>query len=280
MRLVSRHVWVVVLALLAVSARLHAGALSELLAVPLMVPPSPVFEPAAVHVSPERSRIDALLDRNPFDHVTGSLREPSRGARDPDPGATPPCHDVKVLAIVASDEADWSFATFAGERPLLRRRGGEVGGFKVLHVAADRVWLDRAGSSCQAALFDRSASPPPPAAPLPDGVRRTGPTSFDIDRATLERLLENQARLMREGRVAPEIENGKVVGLRLAGLRPEAALTAFGFENGDRLETINGFEIAQPEQALEAYARLRGAPSLTVQLVRRGRRMNLDYAIR
>jgi general secretion pathway protein C len=51
-------------------------------------------------------------------------------------------------------------------------------------------------------------------------------------------------------------------------------------ENGDRLQTINGFEVASPEKALEAYARLRTADKLTIQLNRRGQNMNLDFNIK
>jgi general secretion pathway protein C len=51
-------------------------------------------------------------------------------------------------------------------------------------------------------------------------------------------------------------------------------------QNGDRLQTINGFEMASPEKALEAYARLRTADKLTISLNRGGKAMNLDYDIR
>ena len=51
-------------------------------------------------------------------------------------------------------------------------------------------------------------------------------------------------------------------------------------ENGDRLQTINGFDMTSPEKALEAYARLRTADHLTVQVNRKGSNTNLDYNIK
>jgi general secretion pathway protein C len=51
-------------------------------------------------------------------------------------------------------------------------------------------------------------------------------------------------------------------------------------ENQDRLQTINGFDMSSPEKALEAYARLRTADKLTVQINRGGKNMNLDYNIK
>ena len=47
-----------------------------------------------------------------------------------------------------------------------------------------------------------------------------------------------------------------------------------------RLQQINGFDMASPEKALEAYARLRTADHLTVQLNRRGAPLNLDFNIK
>ena len=60
----------------------------------------------------------------------------------------------------------------------------------------------------------------------------------------------------------------------------ETLLGMLGLENGDRLQAINGFEMASPEKALEAYARLRTADHLTVQVNRRGQNVNLDFNIK
>lgn len=85
---------------------------------------------------------------------------------------------------------------------------------------------------------------------------------------------------MRQARIVPEQENGKTVGIRMFGVRPDTLLGVIGMENGDRLQSINGFEIANPEKALEAYARLRTAERLTIVLNRRGQQMNMDYNIK
>jgi general secretion pathway protein C len=84
---------------------------------------------------------------------------------------------------------------------------------------------------------------------------------------------------MRQARLVPEQENGKVVGIRLFGLRPETPLGMLGFENGDRLETINGFQMSSPDKALEAYARLRTASHLVVEVNRHGEALRIDYDV-
>ena len=92
--------------------------------------------------------------------------------------------------------------------------------------------------------------------------------------------MENQADLMRSARIVPEQENGKTVGIRLFGVRDGTLLGVLGMENGDRLQQINGFDMSSPEKALEAYARLRTADHLTVQVNRRGTNQNIDYSIK
>ena len=93
-------------------------------------------------------------------------------------------------------------------------------------------------------------------------------------------ILENQADLMRQARVIPEQENGRTVGIRMMGVKADSLLGVLGMQNGDRLQTINGFDMSSPEKALEAYARLRTADKLTVQVNRGGKNMNLDYNIK
>jgi general secretion pathway protein C len=111
-------------------------------------------------------------------------------------------------------------------------------------------------------------------------IQKVSANEFNVDRQVVDKILENQAELMRSARIVPEQENGKVVGIRLFGIRPDTLLGTLGLENGDRLQSINGFDMASPEKALEAYARLRTADHLTVQVNRRGANQNIDFNIK
>ncbi|HSC87913.1 MAG TPA: type II secretion system protein GspC, partial [Polyangiaceae bacterium] len=96
----------------------------------------------------------------------------------------------------------------------------------------------------------------------------------------VDKILEDQTALMQSARIVPEQKDGKVVGVRMFGIRPETLLGVMGFQNGDRLEQINGFDMGSPEKALEAYARLRTADNLAVKLNRRGQAVSVDYHIK
>ena len=140
--------------------------------------------------------------------------------------------------------------------------------------AVQRVATASAASISYATLYFLAKSD------LAKGISKKSATEFDVDRGVVDKILENQAELMRQARIVPEQENGKVVGIRLVNFRPDSLLGTLGMESGDRLEKINGFDMTSPEKALEAYARLRTADHLTVSVNRKGQETNLDYNIK
>ncbi len=313
----KRNFWVVFIPVLAITAYLHAQGVTQLVGIGLvpddkqLSAPPPQMRIAPMSASTARSTsAEAILSRNPFDHVTGTLRPPpvsesAAPGKEPDltdPMSAPTCDGVKVLVIAASSDDNWSFTALSGggadTKSVLRRRGGDAFGKKVYFIGWDRVWFENSGSICQATLFSKEAVKPVEAAPPPvvakpgtggapgldpsiaKGIVRVSATEFNIDRGVVDKILENQADLMRQARIVPEMENGKTVGIKMYGIRPDTLLGTLGMENGDRLQTINGFDMASPEKALEAYARLRTADKLVVGVNRRGANMNLDYNIK
>jgi general secretion pathway protein C len=317
-RLLRRYFFAGILFLVAISALMNAQAIAQLVGVSLQPDEKELTSSFARGAPAPKSTATAravsaapILARNAFDHVTGPIgAAPTSDAAAEAPGAldtsdpwnAPPCDGLRVLVIAASADEDWSFAAISGTdgKSQLRRRGGEVAGKKVWFVGWDRVWFESSGTLCQASVYGRKEAPRAPAVPKPaastsaaparggkpldpalkQGIQKVSATEFNIDRGVVEKILENQAELMRQARVVPEQENGRVVGIRMMGIRADSLLGELGMQNGDRLQTINGFDMASPEKALEAYARLRTADKLTVSINRGGKNMNLDYNIK
>jgi hypothetical protein len=158
--------------------------------------------------------------------------------------------------------------------------------------------LGEATRQSNAVAARRPAPPPRPSAPAPvppltpspremraafesdlrPAIVRVSDTMFLVDRRFVDIVLEDQADLMRTARIVPEIVNGKTYP-RLFGVRPNTLLGMLGFENGDRLESINGFDLSTPERALEAYARLRTADHLEARVERGARVVKLVYEL-
>lgn len=234
-----------------------------------------------------------------------------------DPLAAEPCDGVKLHIVTESADPEWSVAlmqTDSDDNGSLFRVGDEVDGMEVAYIGFNRqeaspaVWMVKERKLCQALLFSeeqtgakrKPAPPKPPATtaakPAPKPPKRGAPkvpdeiaskiekvsdTEFNVDRGVIDNILENQATLMRSARIVPEKgADGKTVGIRLFGIRGDTLLGTLGLQNGDRLETINGFNMASPEDALNAYARLRTANKLAVKVTRRGKPMNIDFNIK
>jgi general secretion pathway protein C len=213
-----------------------------------------------------------------------------------DPLLDPICEDTRVLLIVASEDPSWSLATIASGRgePLLRRAGDPVEGRSVLAIGWDRVWLAEPGARCQVRIGDNPRAPAPPA-PRPAAtrpprrgalpheiasrIRQVSEREFIIDRTAVETILEKQGELLRSTRIVPAREGERVIGVRLARVAPSSLLSAIGLRRGDTIRSINGFDLTDPQSALQAYARLRSADHLAVALERGGKAMTIDLRI-
>jgi general secretion pathway protein C len=281
---------------------------------------SPVMAGAATTTTRERPTADTIIARNPFDSVTGPLNAanfrlknapvPGQSPDNPDPLLAPVCDAPTVYIVTESDDPLWSVAALqgAGEpRPRMHRVGDDVGGKKVEFIGYNprentpAVWLSSGSSLCQAMLFKtqptlptaaasagpaQTASPPPTGSPggllavVQSKIHKVSDTEFNIDRSVVDLILENQAELMKATRIVPQTKDGKVLGIRLFGIKPDTLLDSLGLQNGDRLESINGFNMGSPEKALEAYARLRTASQLDVTVDRRGAAVSIVHHIK
>jgi general secretion pathway protein C len=253
------------------------------------------------------------LDRAAFELAIPQAREPSPDLGDP--LNAPACPGVTVRIVTESSDPEWSVAQLQGPgdaQASARRVGDAVGPLEVAFIGfnaaklSPAVWLSGEKRFCNVLLFggkeELAAAPSRPAAAaqdegrrdrgsrassgavLPaevaDKIQRISDTEFVIDRSVIDFVLENQTQLIGSPRIVAEQKDGKTVGVRVFGVRPNSLLGTLGLQNGDRLETINGHDITTPVKALEAYAQLPTASSLSIQLTRRGKPTTLEIQIR
>ena len=93
-------------------------------------------------------------------------------------------------------------------------------------------------------------------------------------------MLANPVAVIRSARVVPAMKDGKSDGIKVYAIRRGTPLQLLGLQNGDTLRAINGHPLLSPEQALEAYATVREATAITLELSRRGKPLTLRYTIK
>jgi len=227
-----------------------------------------------------------------------------------DPSQPPPKCSGKlrlVGSVMNPGYPEWSFAAITGTsdgKTMLYREGGEADGSRVLAVYASSVVMSGASGTCQLLMFEETDSnsgrgvnlSTPAAKPRPaqatdprsaglsneeldDGIEKLSDTKFVVQRGLVDKVLANQGSLMKAARVIPHEEDGRVVGVRLYGIRRTSLLGRLGVRNGDMLRTINGFDMTSPDSALEAYTRLRTADKLTLAVKRQNNDMTIEYRI-
>jgi len=254
-----------------------------------------------------------ILKRNIFDSETGPLDGSSQELADSaqpvvtDPNAPPPqCGNGMTLvgALYQKQRPELSYAAVknGGEAAKVLRIGERLGSDDIVDILPNAVYL---GSGkvrrCQIQMFAvagattvatapsvmPTAAPVGEAAPegalseqeISQGIKKISETEYHISPSLRGKILENYTSLTQGVRVSPRRSGGQNTGVRLFRMQSNSLLRTIGLDNGDELRTINGFNMADPKSALEAFTKLQSSDRLTLTLNRRGSPMTIDYKI-
>ena len=138
-------------------------------------------------------------------------------------------------------------------------------GAKLHSVEPDRVLLNRNGTLETLRLPQQLSSAPartvstvlPPAAAQPQGSLR-------------QVISENASRLTDIVRLAPHVQEGKVVGFRVNPGKDRATFEQLGLQPGDVVTDINGTVLNDPSQGLQVFESLGEATQANVTVLREG----------
>ncbi|MEM9863534.1 MAG: type II secretion system protein GspC [Myxococcota bacterium] len=306
----SRHALIVKLSTLAACAFLVAQGTTDLIVNRYFALDRSVSVEAIAASVPTETKDDwAILSRNIFDGTPlvgeGSDGTDRRRVHTRADGALPACDGaLRLVATVAhTANGDLSIAAIvdATGSADVYRQGQSVDARRLKQVGLHHVVMHQSGEDCQLTMFGTVEARALGSAAVivtasgygyVRGRRGEGGVDRDIlvagvtrsDGATFNDGLVASTRAHRESvfqsvHVLPHEENGRVVGIKVYGIRRDQLLGRLGIQNGDLVRTINGYDLSSPDAALEAYATLRGADHLALNLLRRGEPMTLDYHI-
>ncbi|MBK9030104.1 MAG: hypothetical protein IPL61_01990 [Myxococcales bacterium] len=112
------------------------------------------------------------------------------------------------------------------------------------------------------------------------GIKKIDDTTYEIDKSLVEKVLANPMALSKGARVMLSSKNGEPNGFKMYAVRPNSVFSKLGFSNGDTINVINGMQLNSMDRAMEVYAKVRDAPSLQVEVTRRGKPVTLNYTVR
>jgi hypothetical protein len=101
-----------------------------------------------------------------------------------------------------------------------------------------------------------------------------------VTRELFDALLGDPVGLSTAARLVPSIAEGKPNGFKLYAIRPDSYFGRLGFQNGDTVVSVAGYDISSPDKVLEIYTKLRGQNQFKVELLRRGEKVIIEYVVK
>ncbi len=243
---------------------------------------------------------DPIVKRNIFDSTNALAGKPPEPPKEPGDGEVDKASELAATLIATSVASDpiWSTALISTDdgvevyrideeildatikdiqRPTLERaarvivlRGGEL---EYLEVGGKKA-RPKPGAK-------KDEKPAKPSGPHKwDDIKKISDTKYEIPEADVKYALDNLDKMAREARVVPNFADGQTNGFKVFAIRRNSALRKMGLKNNDVLTTVNGFDLSNTEKALEIYSKLQAEKSFTLEIMRNGEPVSLEYDIR
>jgi general secretion pathway protein C len=111
-------------------------------------------------------------------------------------------------------------------------------------------------------------------------IRKVSDKSYAIDKSLMTQALSDPTVLLTNARLVPAIADGKPAGFKVYAIRKDSLVDRMGIMNGDTIHSINGIAVTTADGALEAYSKLKDVSEIKLQLMRKGKAVELTYTIK
>ncbi len=235
-----------------------------------------IFSPKSGMSVKSRLKSDLVLSTGELQEtdsfrLTGTIFSPEPGLR-------------RAIIFVKNERAE----------KYLREGDTFLDGYKIVKIERRKIVVEHGGTLTQIGISPpekkvktRRPIPTPfrrsrtkPAADKNIKVTKLDDTSFAVDERTVDYLTENINKLISHVRIIPYFESGKPAGFRLAAIRPGSEFSMLGFSPGDIIKKVNGIPLTSPEKIYTIFQNLKDERKIEVDILRRGKRITLEYEIR
>ena len=112
-----------------------------------------------------------------------------------------------------------------------------------------------------------------------DGITDLGGGKYSVEQGEIDYAMANLDKLSREARVVPNFQDGSPNGFKVFSIRRTSALRKMGLKNNDVLTSVNGFDLSNTQKALEIYSKLQSDKNFTLEILRNGEPMTMEYSV-
>ncbi|MCL5282438.1 MAG: PDZ domain-containing protein [Planctomycetes bacterium] len=87
----------------------------------------------------------------------------------------------------------------------------------------------------------------------------------------------SMSEIFRKATIEPYVKNDRTEGLKITGLDRIPLAEAFGFKNGDIVQTVNGQQLTSKQKAFQVLQKARTQPRVDIRILRDGKSKELSF---
>jgi general secretion pathway protein C len=168
------------------------------------------------------------------------------------------------------------------------RVGQKLGDWKILRIDWHSITLGAANSSFTVEIGETIEDAMKKRLPQDDSIpdefskERTAishkPTT--LSRTDIDRILKNPITIYENAKFGPNIENGKINGMKIYQVARVHIFSQLGAESGDIIKRVNGMPLGETEKMLEIWSAVKVAQKIQVDLDRKGEIHTYTFLVR
>jgi general secretion pathway protein C len=287
-QLVKKNLWVANILFVIATAYLTANAINMHVRARVDTTPRIDISPrelAALGNTVPIENYNSIINRNIFNSasVLKDILNTLKGAAGFDVNAT----DLELIGTMAGPPKI-SLALIAkkteGNKVDVYRIGDKVGEYELTAIERRLVRLFKEGQEEVLKLPDDgkklASAAPFTTENVADGIKKIGEDERVVDRRVIDSTFENFGKLMRQARIVPHMQSGKIDGFKVYRIKDNSLYKQIGLEDGDIIKRVNGSSIEGPEDGLKLFEVFKTAKSITLDLERKGAKKTLSYSVR
>jgi general secretion pathway protein C len=200
---------------------------------------------------------------------------------------------IRLIGTAAATDPAFSLAAvedLGNKERLVVRPNDALAGARVVRIERRRLVIENKGRLEAVTLDEEDEGKTQPLPSRSGRQRREQKRPGTSSMADRVRDLQRQAAVgpkpprsrvqsvLTQARIVPRYgEDGQLAGLELTAIKPESLLEAAGFENGDRVVSVNGTRVSDPAQGLKSFRGLSDKRGFIVEVERDGSVVELEY---